>query len=72
MKTMWIFICCSTNLKACFDSYEKVEAFKKMWFHEAVENDWGMEEDEDWCIHKIIMNPENVKEFYLQNYLQNK
>lgn len=67
MKKMWFFICHSTSLKAVFDSYEKANTFKKIWLHEAIEEEWCMEEGVDWDLYEIVMNPKSTEEFYSQN-----
>lgn len=64
MKTMWIFFDPNSNIKAVFDSYEKVESFKKQWLHTAIDCDWSIKEGEDWDIYEIPFNPKNVNEFY--------
>ena len=38
---------------AVFSTKEKAMQFRKAWKHYIVENDWDMEEGEDWSISEI-------------------
>ena len=65
MKKMWIFVDYIFNTKAVFDSYEKLESFRKHWLYAAIYfYDWDIEKGKGWDAYEITLNPKNLNEFY--------
>jgi len=50
---MYLFHDSWSGSYAIFSTEEKAMQFRKAWKHYIVENDWDMEEGEDWSISEI-------------------